>query len=395
MNAPSSTRCRIFRTSIFPILILIGLCGSHQLLPYAADFLPRLHWLENAMLSGASAVIFWWFYGVLRIMEAHLTQTAQDSASRIDDFLYPLIAIGLRALVPVLLVSTIFLSLSLPKEWEMIAQKTPPTVLVLALGWVLYKAVTISERAFLNSRPADIGFEYRSVITRVRLLRRIAIVLVVFFVTASILTLFDQVRSLGTSLLASAGVAGIVLGLAAQRTFGNIFAGIQIAFTQPIRLGDQINVENEAGTVEEITLTYVVVKLWDLRRLVLPISYFIERPFQNLSRTSTNVVGTVMLRVDFSAPVQVLREHFGKIVENSKHWNQGTYALHVSDSDDVSLQLRLTASAPTAGQAWELRCEIREKMIDFLRREHPHALPRARNEQKAIEDWDKAVNTPT
>jgi small-conductance mechanosensitive channel len=264
-------------------------------------------------------------------------------------------------------------------------------VLILSLGWFFYGASALIEQFFVKKSGVS-DLDTRSMVTRVRLLRRISLVFLVLLMSAGFLMLFDSVRALGASLFASAGVAGIVLGLAAQRTFGNIFAGIQIAITQPIRIGDQINVEKEFGTVEEITLTYVVVKLWDLRRLMLPISYFIEQPFQNWTRTSTNVIGTVMLYVDFTAPVEELRTHFKAIVSASPHWNQNTCALHVSNCDEVSMQIRLIASAPTAAQSWELQCEIREKMLDLLRSKYSHALPRARNEQKAVADWDQAIN---
>jgi small-conductance mechanosensitive channel len=178
---------------------------------------------------------------------------------------------------------------------------------------------------------------------------------------------------MGGSILASAGIAGLVIGVAAQRSIAGLLAGFQIAIAQPICINDVVVVEGEWGRIEEITLTYVVMRVWDQRRLVLPINYFIEKPFQNWTRNST-----VVLRVDYAAPVGALREELRRIVQNSPHWDGRSAGLQVTDSRDHTLELRATASAADGPKAWELRCEIREKLVEYLRTHHPEGLPRIR-----------------
>jgi small-conductance mechanosensitive channel len=191
---------------------------------------------------------------------------------------------------------------------------------------------------------------------------------------------FERVRQLGAGLLASAGVAGIVLGFAAQKSLATILAGIQIALTQPIRVEDVVIVEGEWGTIEEITLTYVVVRIWDMRRLIVPIHYFIEKPFQNWTRVSADILGTVNLYLDYSVPVEALREEFKRILDASDYWDGETWGVQVTDSTDKTMTVRPLMSAKNSGDAWNLRCEVREKLIAFVRENYPDALPRIRAE---------------
>jgi small-conductance mechanosensitive channel len=214
----------------------------------------------------------------------------------------------------------------------------------------------------------------------VRILNRAVHTLIIVVTLSAVLMTFEPVRQYGVSLFASAGVAGLVVGLAARPMLSNLIAGIQIATTQPIRLDDQVLVENESGRIEEITSTYVVIRLWDLRRLIVPLAYFIEKPFQNWTRESTDLIGSVFLHVDFTAPVEAIRAKLSEIVQASKLWDGKVVKLHVTDAKENSIELRALASARSAGDAFELRCEIREKLIAFLQTEHPTALPRARQE---------------
>jgi small-conductance mechanosensitive channel len=182
------------------------------------------------------------------------------------------------------------------------------------------------------------------------------------------------------TLFASAGVAGIIAGLASRPVLTNFLAGVQIAVAQPIRIDDAVIVENEWGNVEEITFTYVVVRLWDWRRMVVPLSYFIEKPFQNWTRIGGELIGTVLLYVDPTAPVQAIRERLNEIAAQSKLWNGKVVNLQVTDCSETAIQLRALVSANSASAVWDLRCEVREKLIDFLQREYPSALPRRRYE---------------
>ena len=204
----------------------------------------------------------------------------------------------------------------------------------------------------------------------------------------------------GTSLLASAGIAGVIIGFAAQRSIATLVAGFQIAVTQPIRIDDVVIVENEWGKIEDITLTYVVVQIWDLRRLVLPITYFIEKPFQNWTRASAELLGSVFLHVDYTMPLAPLREELDRILAASKLWDGKVKVLQVTDAREHTLELRVLASARDAPTAWDLRCEVREKLIAFLQAEHPTALPRDRIELSApqadgrLDDGDSPRREP-
>ena len=224
----------------------------------------------------------------------------------------------------------------------------------------------------------------RKIQTQVRVLKKIAVTLIVIITAASMLTVFDSVRRLGTSILASAGVAGIIVGFAAQRSLATLVAGVQIAFTQPIRLDDVVIVEGEWGRIEEITLTYVVVRIWDLRRMVLPITYFIEKPFQNWTRVSADLIGSVFLYVDYTVQLRVLRSELDRILEASKLWDRKVKVLQVTDAKEQTLELRVLASAADSSSAWDLRCEIREQLVDYLQRNHPGSLPRMRAELQPL-----------
>jgi small-conductance mechanosensitive channel len=192
------------------------------------------------------------------------------------------------------------------------------------------------------------------------------------------LMVFDSARQFGASILASAGIAGIIVGFAAQRSIATLLAGSQIAMTQPIRVDDVVIVENEWGRIEEITLTYVVVRIWDLRRLVLPITYFIERPFQNWTRSSADILGTVFLHADYSVPLDALRTELTRILSTSRFWDGKVNVLQVTDAREHTLEIRALASAADASLAWDLRCEVREKLIQFLQRNYPDSQPRLR-----------------
>jgi small-conductance mechanosensitive channel len=201
---------------------------------------------------------------------------------------------------------------------------------------------------------------------------------VVLATTATALMTIEAVRQYGVSLFASAGVAGLVVGFAARPVLANIIAGLQLAVTQPIRIGDQVIVENEFGEIEEITATYVVVRLWDWRRMVVPLSYFLETPFQNWTRDSTSIIGAVLLYVDFAAPIDAMRQELHRILRGTKLWDQQIANLQVTDASPQALQVRILVSARNSGEAFDLRCEVREKMMAFLRDHHAEAMPLTR-----------------
>jgi len=218
----------------------------------------------------------------------------------------------------------------------------------------------------------------RKHVTQTRIMERVADLLIVVVAISACMMSFDAVRQYGVSLLASAGVAGIVVGLALQPVLKNLFAGIQLAITQPIRIDDALLVEGEWGRVEEITSTYVVVQLWDWRRLILPLSYFIENPFQNWTRESSALIGTVMIYLDYSVPVEVIRRKVEEIAQGSKLWDRRVVNIAVTDFRETVMEIRILVSASNSGRTFDLRCEVREKLIDFIQREYPASLPRMR-----------------
>ncbi|MGI5272602.1 mechanosensitive ion channel family protein [Nonomuraea sp. CA-218870] len=221
----------------------------------------------------------------------------------------------------------------------------------------------------------------RRIKTQITLVRRVATATVVVVAFGAMLFTFPQVRALGAGLLASAGIAGAIVGIAAQPTLGNMLAGLQLAFSDALRLDDVVVVRDEWGRIEELTLTYVVLRLWDERRLVLPVSYFTQNPFENWTRHGSRVVAVVHLRVDWSVPVEKLREELYRYLRTNPLWDQKDWTLQVTDVQPNGLiELRALMSAADSASAWDLKCDVREHLIGYVRENHPEALPRFRVE---------------
>jgi small-conductance mechanosensitive channel len=248
---------------------------------------------------------------------------------------------------------------------------------ITLLGWIAVTATHVTGDLYLHRFRLDAADNLlaRKHVTQVRILRRVVDTLIVVLAVSAALMTFEAVRQYGVSLFASAGVAGLVAGLAARPMLSNLIAGIQIATTQPIRLDDEVVVENQWGRIEEINSTYVLLGLWDLRQLIVPLSYFIEKPFENWTRDSTRLIGSVMLHVSYAVPIERLRAKVIEIVKASPHWDGDVAKLQVHDAKESSLELRVIASAGSSSQVSELRYEIREKVIEFLQREYPAGLP--------------------
>ncbi|HLH11027.1 MAG TPA: mechanosensitive ion channel domain-containing protein, partial [Methylovirgula sp.] len=237
--------------------------------------------------------------------------------------------------------------------------------LTLLIGWAAITAIELAADFYIRRFRIDVADNLlaRKHLTQVRVLRRVSESIVIMITIAVALMSIPQVRQFGVSLIASAGVAGIIVGLAARPVLANLIAGLQIALTQPIRIGDAVVVENEWGWIEEIASTYVVIQIWDWRRLIVPISYFLEKPFQNWTRMSAELIGTVLLWVDYTTPVDRVREKLNEIVKNSKLWDGRVVNLQVTDASEHSIQIRALATARNSQDVWDLRCEIREKLV--------------------------------
>ncbi|AWM00684.1 mechanosensitive ion channel family protein [Bradyrhizobium amphicarpaeae] len=250
---------------------------------------------------------------------------------------------------------------------------------IALIGWISIRIVDMSAARYLqNFRDVTENFVARKHVTQVRVFKRVTDTIIVVITVSTALMTFDSVRQYGVSLFASAGAAGIIVGLAARPLLSNLIAGLQIAITQPIRIEDAVIIENEWGWVEDIASTYVVIRLWDWRRMVVPLSYFIEKPFQNWTRDTASLIGVIALHVDYRADVPRIRRWLEEAVKHSKLWDGAVVNLQVIDADSRTIELRALVSARNAPQSWDLRCEMREKLIAFIRDEMPEALPRER-----------------
>jgi len=284
--------------------------------------------------------------------------------------------------LPLLLVRLSLPFLYMPHAYRYPVGKVLQIGIIIVMAWIIINGFRVVE-AYVGYKfdvHAPDNFRARKIHTQLQFLHRVFSVIIILLAVAAILLSFKSVRNIGTGLLAGVGVSSIIIGFAAQNMLSNLFAGLQIAFAQPIRIDDIVVVEGEWGRIEEITLTYVVVKIWDLRRLVLPITYFTQKPFQNWSRTSTDLIGTVFIYTDYSLPVQAIRDELDRLLEHHPLWDGKVKSVQVTDTSEHTMQLRILVSASDSSKTFDLRCDIREKIILFLQQHYPHCLPRTRAE---------------
>jgi small-conductance mechanosensitive channel len=337
-------------------------------------------WLiSGTIVAGAIALALVIHFALFFVVEGLLQRKGTNTESLLTKrakkstrLIFPLLALVLAIpLAP------------LPADLKSMLQHTLGLGVIASIGWTI---VILTEMAgdivFARySLEAPDNLSARRIRTQTQVLQRIA-ALTVSIVTASVMLMtFPAVRHVGVSLLASAGLAGLIVGMAARSTLSNLIAGLQVALTQPIRIEDAVVVEGEWGWIEEINTTYVVVRLWDLRRLVAPLSYFIEKPFQNWTRTRADLLATAMIYVDYTAPIQELREELHRILDSTELWDKKTWALQVTDATERTIQIRALMSARNGPAAFDLRCYVRENLVQFLRDKYPLALPMQRERQ--------------
>lgn len=344
-------------------------------------------WLENLTGLGAFIAFTWMIDRTTRVAAEHLRAIAAATPGKVDDVVLPLLGLSLRVLLPIIALFFLVRLWPFPPATVEMLRRLIAIALIVALAWLVRRAVLLGEKVFVDQQKLKTNQEGRVLVTRVSVFRKLALSLITVFALAAVLMTFDEVRDVGRSILASAGIAGIVLGFAAQRSLGSLLAGLQIAITQPVRIGDQIMVVDQVGTVEEITLTYVAVRIWDERRLILPINYLIENPIINYTRGSSELQAPATLRVDFSLPVPALRAHMKTVIQQSPLWDKRSFAVQVTDAKHESMEIRILGSAATAGQAFQLQCELREKAIEFIHERYPQCLPKAREEGKPMKSW--------
>jgi small-conductance mechanosensitive channel len=371
-----------------PVALFLLMCGGgFAVMPIVTGIASRptrVFWagtLTAILYAGWIIALLWLMFRAVRAVEKRMTQWAERTNSLLGRVIVPILGHSLRLAVPLLGIILLLPLLRLPENWIWVTEKGFGIFLIVALSVLIIRGVNAIQQALLSRHRMDVpdNVSARRIYTQVSVIRKIIVTAVVIIATGSILMLFDPVRQFGTSILASAGIAGVVLGFAAQKTLGNVLAGIQIALTQPLLIDDIVVVEGEFGQIEEITLTYVTVRTWDLRRLILPITYFIEKPFQNWSRVSTELLGTVILYLDYQVPLGELRKELKRLVENNPKWDRRVCGLQVTNTTQSTIEVRALVSGTDPGKTFDLRCEVREGLIEFLRRDYPESLPRVRN----------------
>jgi small-conductance mechanosensitive channel len=316
---------------------------------------------------------------VHRVLFGTLRRIAARTSGRADNLLVAYARAPAKLIFPVVaaLLATPGLPVSLSAERSL--RHLLVLVLIGGVTWLLISLLGVVDDLIAARRTTDAtNLARRRIRTQVHVLRRVSAVVLTIIGLAVMLMTFPAVWNIGASLFASAGAAGLIIGLAAKPTVSSLLAGIQIALTEPIRLDDSVVVEGEWGTVEEISSTYVVIRVWDQRRLIVPLNHFIERPFQNWTRSSTEILGTVFLYVDYTVPVDDVRAELHRILQSAELWDGRVWNLQVTNATERSVELRALMSARDAGKAWDLRCYVRERLIEFVQRTYPDALPRTR-----------------
>lgn len=388
-ESPNALKRHVLAALRKPLHVLIWIFGLYiAATPLLSRLRPQqdVSAVENTMdlllKLGAAAALFWFMFRATRVVEARLARWTATTPSKLDDLLVPLLGTALRVMLLVIAIMLAVPLIGLPATAAGVVSKLTSIILILAVAALLFRCVSISQRLVLSRFDINIAdnLRARQVYTQIHVISRIVYIVIGVVTVSAVLMLFQEVRHLGTSLLASAGIVGIIAGFAAQKTLSNLFAGFQIALAQPVRQDDVVVVEGEWGRVEEITLSYIVVHIWDDRRLVLPLSYFIEKPFQNWTRTSAAITGSVFVWVDYSFPVEKGRQALKAIIESNPLWDKRFWNLQVSDTSEKTIQLRILATSSDSSRSWDLRCAIREQFIAYVQSNHPDALPRFRAE---------------
>lgn len=300
----------------------------------------------------------------------------------LKDILVPveLVQVPFRVLFSIVVLLFLQPHLPFPEKLSAPVSHVLEILFIFAFTWFFIRLLRVAGKVIMGRFELghEDNLEARRVVTHIELIRKVLNVIIIVLAVSVALMTFDAVRQVGISLLASAGVAGIILGFAAQKSIATLIAGIQIAVTQPIRIDDVVIVENEWGRIEEITLTYVVVRIWDQRRLIVPVNRFLEQPFENWTRTSADLIGTVYIYADYNVPTEDVRNELKRIVEGSPLWDNRVVSLQVTNATEKTIELRALVSAASSSDAWDLRCIVREKLLDFLQRNYPDSLPKIR-----------------
>ena len=385
----ASTRTAVVRALLTRFDLWIWVCGIYTLAAWHLNTLldPLLGagWAapprQISMLKGISVLAISSLVGrLIYVSNKRLRALAAGDSSHWESVVAVLCADALQVGIP--LVTAIFLlsRLSLPKFVLENSRDIINAIVILATGYLACRQVNLAAEKIIQVHKVRGGVDLRSraLYTEVSALRRAILCVIIFISLATTLIFCAPLRHVGTSLLASAGIFTVFAGVAVQRSFGHLFAGFQLALTQPILLDDIVVVEGEFGKVEEIALAYVVVQLWDQRRMIVPITHFLEKPFENWTRQSQGILGTVYLYFDYHLPIKELREEFDRYIETHPAWDKRKKALVVTDAKESSMQIRALVSAADPEKLWSLRCDVREALISFVQEKHPEHLAKTR-----------------
>lgn len=333
-------------------------------------------------LLDLSALIsyFWVTFKLLIVSKEHLNNWATQANHMTLSIILPYIEKSLEIILILIMINVLLPFFNFKGTFSTIIDRAAQIFLIAMIGYFFYQLTNICEKLIVGryiSNNNDI-FSARKINTQLRILKRFVVVLITLVTIAYILMLFDKVNNIGKGILTTAGIISAVGAFASQQSLSRIFAGLQIAFTQPVRIGDTVIVDNEQGTIEEITLFYIVVKLWDLRRLILPSDYFSSKGLQNLTRQSSQLLGTIFIYTDYTLPVEEVRAKFLAFLAESPLWDKKVGALHVTNVNDKSMEIRGLMSADNSGNLFELRCSMREKMMRFIVKNYPLCLSQSR-----------------
>jgi len=336
------------------------------------DFVWNLLLLASSIVSGISV------QHILRIISRSLFRNNGPTSTR--QLLVNRLRLPLNYFLPFVFMESVLPFMRLSVVYNHYLDKTIQLLLIISFGFILIRVVKLFEdyiTIHYDITKTD-NLKERKVRTQIHFIRKLLILIIVLLTIGAVLLSFESLRKLGAGLLTGVGVGGIIIGFAAQKSLGNLLAGFQIALTQSIRIDDVLVVEGEWGRVEDITLTYVVLKIWDERRLILPITYFIEKPFQNWTRIGSAITGTVFIHMDYSLPLEPLRKEFIRLLENNPLWDGRIKAMQVTDAKVHTMEIRALMSARNSSDAFDLRCNIREKLIAFIQETYPESLPQHR-----------------
>ena len=384
----------VLTTAKKPLLFVVITYAFYTLFNLLALYFPEYIRLTPAVsrfiyyvLRLVELVAFFWFvFAALEMSQLRLLAWAQAHEKRTVNILVIPITNSLKAAILLLIANMIIPELNLTGFYAEFAEKLAKILLVGVLAWIFVQIINGFESLVLTQYATNMADpNARKIQTQVRVLKRFILTIGIVVAIAAALMVFDSVRRLGTGLLTLSTIVGGVITLAGQDTLKKMFASLNMAFTQPVRIGDTVIIDGEFGVIEEITFSNIVVKTWDLRRLILPVDSFTSKGFQNLTHTSTQLLGTIFLYVDYTTPTDAIRQELQRLVKLSKFWDGQTAALDVTDMKERTLELRIVISAKNADDLWNVRCEIREKLVRFIVDNYIQYLPVSRNVNRTIQ----------